>query len=260
MLLSVLVLLAWRAWPDGRLHVVFFDTPGDAVLIQSPDGGYVLIDGGADPAALAAALGRRLPFWRRSLDAVVLTVPDGRRLPGQIAALARYHTGVALVPPAVRRSADLQEWQRLLAAEQTPVHTARAGDQLDLGGARLRVLATGDGRTSGLVLRLDYGVTSVMFAHAVSPADERRLLEQQVLRPVSLLAFPWERDPATPFVTALYPLAIVFADGQRAEPPAERTFAERAVGGAALYHERLNGAVEWVSDSRRAWIVTERES
>jgi hypothetical protein len=33
---------------------------------------------------------------------------------------------------------------------------------------------------------------------------------------------------------------------------------ERAIGGAALYHERLHGAIEWVSDGRRSRIITER--
>src|SRR5262245_20194985 len=91
-----LALLAWRSWPSHQLRVIFLETKGDAALIQTPAGGYVLIDGGGDPAALAAALGRQLPFWRRTLDLVVLTSADGAHLPGQVAALARYHAGLAI--------------------------------------------------------------------------------------------------------------------------------------------------------------------
>src|SRR5262245_30356405 len=85
-----LLFLAWHSWPDGRLRVIFLETKGDAVLIQAPNGSFVLIDGGADSAALAAALGRNMPFWRRTLAAVVLTNTNHMHLPGQVAALERY--------------------------------------------------------------------------------------------------------------------------------------------------------------------------
>lgn len=257
LIVAALVVLAWRAQPDGRLHVTFLATKGDAALIQTPAGGYVLIDGGSDPAALAAALGRRLPFWRRTLDAVVLTLPDDAHLPGQVAALGRYQVGIALAPATTGRGAALDEWRRLLDERHTPVHAARAGDRLDLAGAALRVLAIGDGDEAGLVLRLDYGATSVVFDHAGGVADEAALAAG-VPRPATLLAFPWQRDPHSPLATVLRPRALVFTDGQQADRPVEQTFTERSVGGAALFHERLDGAIEWISDGSRAWIVTER--
>lgn len=252
-----LALLAWRQWPDGRLRVIFLETKGDAALIQTPAGGYVLIDGGADPAALSAALGRHMPFWRRSLDAVVLTATGSQHLPGQVAALARYRAGLAIAAPVTKRGPFVSEWRRLLAEQGTPIHTARQGEQFDLGGAALRVLAAGDGDEAGMVLRLDYGGTSVVFGHSGGEADEEALAGRPT-RPASLLAFPWERDPHTPFVAALRPRALVFTDGQQADRPVEQTFVERAVGGAALYHERLDGTIAWISDGERAWVETER--
>lgn len=258
LMVAALALLAWRSWPDNRLHVFFLETKGDAALIQTPGGGYVLIDGGSDPAALTAALGRRLPFWRRTLDLVVLTRPDGARLPGQVAALARYRAAAALAPPAARRTATFNEWLRLIDAARTPVHAARSGDRIDLGGATLHVLAIGDGDEAGMVLRLDYGAASVVFDHSGGEADEEALAASRETNPATLLAFPWERDPNQAIVLALQPRAIVFTDGAQADQPAELTFTARAIGGAALYHERLDGAIEWVSDGTRAWIITER--
>ncbi|HJZ48522.1 MAG TPA: hypothetical protein VKE41_15205 [Roseiflexaceae bacterium] len=256
LLALALGLLAWRVWPSHQLRVIFLETKGDAALIQTPSGGYVLIDGGGDPAALAAALGRQMPFWRRTLDMVVLTTADGAHLPGQVAALARYRAGLALAPSVARRGALIDEWLRLLDEQHTPTRMAHTGQQLDLGGATLRVLASGDGDENGLMLRLDYGATSVVFDHSGGEAEEEALAAS--LRPASLLAFPWQRDAHNSFVSALHPRAMVLTDGVQADRPVEQTFVERAISGAKLYHERLDGAITWISDGKHAWVETER--
>ncbi len=257
LVIAALAALAWRARTDGRLHVIFPVAKGDAALIQTPTGSWVLIDGGGDPAALAAALGRHMPFWQRTLDIVVLTNVDSARLPGQVAALERYRAGFAVAPPTAKRGPTLDAWLRLLGDQGTPIRRARAGDRLDLGGATLRVLATGDGDEAGLVLRLDYGATSVVFDHSGGGGDEETIAAGGP-RPATLLVFPWQRDPGAGIVAALRPRAMVLTDGTQADRPALLTFAERSIGGAALYHEQLDGTIEWISDGSRSWIVTER--
>nr|HRC76587.1 hypothetical protein [Kouleothrix sp.] len=137
-------------------------------------------------------------------------------------------------------------------AEGTPVRVARAGERLGLGGALLRVLAADAER--GLLLRLEYGATSVVFDQ--SGLDE--LPAGLAARSVDLLAFPWEHDPRVGLVATLRPRAIVFTDGSQAEQPAELSFAERAPAGTRLYHERVDGTISWASDGRRFWIATER--
>jgi hypothetical protein len=88
-ILLVLALVAWRSLPDGRLHVTFLDVgQGDAIFIQTPSGRQVLIDGGPSPSAFLSRLGRRMPFWDRSLD---LVVPEAVR--AQFALLTRKWRG-----------------------------------------------------------------------------------------------------------------------------------------------------------------------
>jgi competence protein ComEC len=247
LLLAALTALAWHSRPDGRLHVIFPAVEGDAALIRTPAGGFILVDGGADPAALTAALGRAMPFWQRNLEAVVLASPDSRRLPGQVAALARYHAGIALALPASSRSPTFAEWQRLLQEQGTPIRIVQPGARLAIGGAQLTVLAADE---DGLLLHVAYGRTCALLAHALPAATD------PPTRLCDLLAFPWERDPRTPFVASTRARHILFTDGEHSDAPPELTYLERAIGGAHLYHERLDGTVEWVSDGQATWMLT----
>lgn len=60
-ILGLLGLLAWQlvlATPDGRLHLTLLDVSsdtlsGDGLLIRTPAGRYVLINGGASPNQLS---------------------------------------------------------------------------------------------------------------------------------------------------------------------------------------------------------------
>ena len=256
-LVIALLGLAWRAQPDGRLHVFFLNTEGDAALVQTPSGKYILIDGGSDPTVLVAALGRRLPFWRRSLEAVVLTATDQAHAAGQVAVLARYRANIVLAPPLVTRSSLLGEWQRALDEQATPLRRMRAGEQLAIDGVVLRVLTPGDGKERGAVLRLEYGSTSVVFSQSSAEEDEVALVRSGTLRPATVVAFPWQRNPHTALLAALQPRAVVFTDGYQAARPYEATLAERRIGNATLYHEALNGTIEWSSDGNRSWMSTD---
>ncbi|HUS82038.1 MAG TPA: ComEC/Rec2 family competence protein, partial [Dehalococcoidia bacterium] len=69
------------AAPDGRLTVEVFDVgQGDSILIRTPDGQKLLVDGGPDGGVVEQALGEALPFWDQKLDMVLLTHPDSDHL------------------------------------------------------------------------------------------------------------------------------------------------------------------------------------
>jgi competence protein ComEC len=61
-LLGIAAVLVWRAYystPDGRLHLTLLDVgSGDALLIQTPDGRHLLVDGGPSPSKLHAVRGQ----------------------------------------------------------------------------------------------------------------------------------------------------------------------------------------------------------
>lgn len=250
-----LLLAAWLQRPDGRLRVTLLDTPGDAILLQLPDGRFALIDGGSDPARLALLLGREMPFWRRDLAAVLLTSPDGRRLPGQVAALARYRPDLALAPSGLPRGGVGGEWRRLVAELDVPARELRPGMRLGLGGATLQVLAVAPGDTGGAVILVRYGTARVLL-HTGGPAGDAAVA-QLAGPPLSMLVYPWQRELDTP-APALGPRSIAFSAAYEAEEPALLSYVDRRRASPNIYHPANDGGISLVSDGRRAWVETEK--
>ncbi|MBU0498373.1 MAG: hypothetical protein KKG04_10545 [Candidatus Thermoplasmatota archaeon] len=61
--------------PEKQLEVSFLDVgQGDAILIQTPYGQSVLIDGGPDDS-IVKRLSEDLPWWDKTIDLMVLTHP-----------------------------------------------------------------------------------------------------------------------------------------------------------------------------------------
>lgn len=245
--------LAWAGRPDGLMHVYILPGSGDAALIQTPAGRYALVDGGGDPAQLTLLLGRLMPFWRRDLRAAVLTGGGGGRIPGQVAALARYRPAVALAPPELGRGGFAGEWRRL-AGGAGAAATLAPGQRIELDGATLTVLGARAGDEGGAVLLLSYGATRVLF-HTGGPAGDADAL-RAATRPIDLLVYPWQRDPGAPAVLALAPRAMAFSQAYEAPEPALLSYAARRRFSPLVLHPKADGMIELASDGRRAQIMT----
>ena len=254
-LLSLLAIAAWLHWPDGRMHLYILETPGDAFVIQTPGGRFVLIDGGSDPARLTMLLGRLMPFWQRDLRAVLLTGTSGKRMIAQVAALARYQPAIVLAPPGLGGTGFAGEWRRLTAT--TPTQTLAPGQRIDLDGVTLTVLAAEAGKEGGAVLLLSYRATRLLLHSGGSAGDQAAL--RSAGRPLDLLIFPWQRDPRTELVATLRPQAIVFTDAFEAPEPAQLSFAERQRYSQQLFHSRVHGLIELVSDGRKSEVIVRDE-
>lgn len=251
---AVLLTIAWLQRPDQRLHVFFLNTPGDAVLVQTPAGEYVLIDGGSDPALLALLLGRQLPFWRRDLRAIILTRSDGGSAGSQVAALSRYRVRLALSPPGLAQYGAGGEWRRLVSSPDTAARQLQSGQRLDLGaGVRIRVLGVAEGKVGGAVLIIEYGATRVLLHNGGPAGDEAA--SQAAAHPIDLLAYPWQRPLDTSLIAALRPRSIVFSTGYEELAPALLSYTDRRRYSPALFHEKNDGTVELISTGRKAWLI-----
>jgi competence protein ComEC len=159
---AILVWAAIRSLPDGRLHVVALPVDrGSALWIETPSGRTMLVGGGDDGAELLNQLGAVLPFWRRSIDLLVLDRADKKLEAAQESLPRRLQIGQALSPGAEKDHTF--SWRRALEEAGIPVTEAAAGAWVDLGdGVALWVVGpTGDPKGKALALQLVYGDFSV---------------------------------------------------------------------------------------------------
>ncbi|MEA2056486.1 MAG: hypothetical protein U9O78_02085 [Patescibacteria group bacterium] len=87
--LLFLTLIIYRQWPDDQLHIVTCDVgQGDAILITK---GFwqMLIDGGPNDSVLSC-LNKKMPFWDRSIEVVVVTHADKDHIGGLPQVFANY--------------------------------------------------------------------------------------------------------------------------------------------------------------------------
>ena len=276
----VVVLLTGRiadTSADGRLHVHILDIgQGDAILVVTPDGRQLLIDGGPDPAAALQALGRLLPPTDRTLDIVAVTHLDSDHSGGLLGVLSRYRAGIVLQGAASPQSALYPQWQAVLSRREQPAASLRAGQRIRLGDAvTLEVLSPADtappagirpsANNGSLALRLDYGEISFLFTGDIESDLERRLAAiypDRLPADVLKVAHHGSKTSTSPeFLRAVNPRAAVISAGRNnrfGHPHPEVTARlEAAVGPSNLFLTARDGSIEFISDGVNLWVSTD---
>jgi competence protein ComEC len=157
-LLFICTILIWRASAstgDGQLHITFLDVgSADAVLIQTPEGRNVLINGGESATKLSDELGRRLPFFSRKLDWLIIASTQDEQLAALPRVVERYPPENVLWSGNVQASFPAQALDKFFAEQAIPVSRAEAGQRLGLGNqAWVEIQAEGP---RGSVLFIQY--------------------------------------------------------------------------------------------------------
>lgn len=135
--LFICTTILWRATAstgDGELHVTFLEVgSANAVLIQTPEGRNILVNGGTSTSELSDELGRRLPFFTRKLDWLVVASTDEDELAALPRVVERYPPQNVLWSGNIQASFSAQTLDKFFAGEGIPVTRAEAGQKLELG-------------------------------------------------------------------------------------------------------------------------------
>lgn len=257
--------------PSGLLRVAFLDVgQGDAILIQTPSGVKVLIDGGPSPQLLAQRLGEQLPFWERSIDLVILSHPQADHLTGLTEVVSRYAVG-QVVEATGATSPLYQEWQRLLAQRQIPQVRVQAGSTIEVGdGLRLQVLhpqalpstlSEGEINEASVVLRLELGEVSFLFTGDIGERGQAELLRRGTELSATVLKVPHHGSAASlsaEFLAAVSPQVAIISVGKDNPFGHPHPDTLSRLGGRPLWHTDERGTIEVSTDGTRLWLRSQR--
>ena len=281
--LVTLILVALVVWTaviltahDERLEVSFLDVgQGDSILIETPAGQQILIDGGPDPEKVCLELGKRLPFWDKSLDLVVLTHPEDDHIAGIVEVLQRYQVGQVLEPGIDCDSISYRELLGLIEGKGIDCTVASEGQRIELGNDISIDVLYPQGeyvRDSGMslndnsvVLYLEWKEVGFLFTGDIGEGPERELLHQGVVRNSNVLKVAHHGSSTSTcarFLSAVEPQLAVICVGQEnpfghPSPDVLDRLVEE-VGQDRIYTTSEHGTVTVFTDGVKLWVESER--
>ncbi len=171
---------------------------GDAILVRTPHGHWVAVDGGPVNPLEDAARRVELPFLRRhgarALDVVIDSHGDADHLGGIPELIAAFPPRLVLEPGQPLGTPLYERFQAAVAAYGVPWRAARLGDTLTLDGVRFAVLHPTDRslarelrpNENSVIVRVSYGAfDAVLTGDAGFPAESlavARVRRSEVLK------------------------------------------------------------------------------
>jgi competence protein ComEC len=263
---------------SADLTIHFIDVgQGDAILIECDDyDQWALIDAGdrfKDPIT-------RLRSYLESQDVetihlLVATHPHADHIGGMSMVLQEFTVLLVADSGYEATSALWRDYKELLMTSAVPVIFPRRDDVIQLGNLRLEVLHPSDPvdqydnpNNASIVIRLDYGDVSFLFAGDVETLGESEILSAlddsvYELLDVDILkvAHHGSRTSSSEaFLSAVTPEIAVISvgDGNRYGHPNQETLDALVVIGAEIYRTDYHGTVAVWTDGLRYSVTTER--
>jgi competence protein ComEC len=264
--LGLLGIFTWQvvlSAPDGRLHLALLDVSsdtvsGDGLLIRTPGGRYVLIDGGPSPNRLSDEIGRRLKW--NALDWLVVAAPSDDQLLGAPRILERYPPGHVLWAAPDSTTGSAVSLRGALQSEGIPIVIAKKDQALDLGnGGRLSVLTIG---SHGSILLLEWQDFRALLPLGADFDDLAALRNGKAVGRVSALLLNGNGKAALnppAWIANLQPQVVLLsvaaqdAQGLPSQEPLD------ALQGYTLLRTDLNGWVELSTDGKQVWVEVKKK-
>ncbi len=153
---------------------------GDSEAVRLHGGAVALIDGGPPNGRALRELEKILPFYKRSVDVVLLTHPEEDHFGGLIEVLKRFNVGIVVTSGDVNETESFYELKRVMEERKIKEIALSAGDKIRSGDITLSVLWPPEGEHSGkrnenaLVLLAEAGGKKTLFLSDVPENIEEK--------------------------------------------------------------------------------------
>jgi competence protein ComEC len=265
LLLDIGIGLALVETSHHVLTVSFLDVgQGDAILIETPSGVQFLVDGGAG-RLVVSDLSTLLPFYDRSIDAVLATHADGDHIGGLVDVLDLYQVGYVFSADMAQETAVAQAFETAAVQETSRLVTPRRGEVVALGdGVTLLVLWPNQDLPSAeneasVVAKLIYGNTSFLLTGDAPQSVEKYLLahdETLLDSDILKVGHHGSRTSSAPeFIAAVSPTYAVISAGidNPYGHPHPETLATLAAASSSALCTCADGTIVFASDGSKIW-------
>ncbi len=120
---------------DKALHIIFCNVDqGDGILIRTPTGADIVIDGGQKNGMMLDCLARHMPFWDRDIEIMFATHPDADHIGGLVDVLQSYRV-LSFNISTDKNLNNTRIFERLIeevAKQKIPVRVITQGDRFKL--------------------------------------------------------------------------------------------------------------------------------
>lgn len=246
-----------------KLTVDFLDVgQGDAILIKSPYGQNILIDGGPDKTILNRLAGK-MDFADKEIDLMVLTHPHDDHVAGLINVIKQYNVKKILYTGVSHSAPNYLAWLELIKNEKIPLiiidrpQTVKLGDDCEL--KILYPLSSLAGKevdnlnNSSIVVKLIYRQIKFLFAGDMESDVEAGLLASKTDLAADVLKVGHHgsnTSTSDDFLTAVKPKFAVIEVGKDNTfgHPSLRVLKRLERAGVKTYRTDTDGTIEFLSD------------
>lgn len=249
-----------------NLEVDFLDVgQGDAILIKSPFGQNILIDGGPDHKVVEE-LGKKLPFWDKRIDLMILTHPHDDHVSGLIEVIKRYDIKKILYTGVVHTAPNFLAWLEAVRDKKIPLIIIDRLQKIVLGDDCYLEAIYPDrsllGRTmdnlnnSSIVNRLVYGKTIFLFMGDAEVKVEKELMDENIDLQADILKIGHhgsDTSSGEEFLRAVSPKIAVMEVGKDNNfgHPNLRVLKRLERIGAKIFRTDINGTVGFISNGEK---------
>jgi competence protein ComEC len=175
-------------YPRHMLLVSFLDIgQGDSILIQTPSGHTMLVDGGPSDKVLSK-LGNSLSWFDNDIDILIATHPDADHVTGLIPVLEKYRVEEIVTSGQTSETAVFADVEKHMNEEHASTHVANTGDIIDFqDGVTATILHPfsgehfSDTNSASVSLVITYGKETFLLTGDLPSTNEPFLISSHLL-------------------------------------------------------------------------------